>query len=129
LRQVLMNLVLNAQQAMGDGGSITIRVSEDAPSGVGIIEVTDTGPGIPEAMRDKLFKPFQTSKVEGHGIGLALVKRFVDNFGGSVEVESEAGRGTTFRLKLPLAGAADAPVQGVEVVEAAPVEGVPATSR
>jgi signal transduction histidine kinase len=56
-------------------------------------------------MREKLFKPFQTSKAEGHGIGLALVKRFVDNFGGVVEVESAAGRGTTFRLKLPLAGA------------------------
>jgi signal transduction histidine kinase len=105
LRQVLMNLVLNAQQAMGDGGSITVRVGEDGDGGVGIIEVSDTGPGIPEAMREKLFKPFQTSKAEGHGIGLALVKRFVDNFGGSVEVESEAGRGTTFRLRLPLAGA------------------------
>jgi signal transduction histidine kinase len=130
LRQVLMNLVLNAQQAMGAGGSITIRVAEDGGNGMGIIEVTDTGPGIPEAMRDKLFKPFQTSKAEGHGIGLALVKRFVDNFGGSVEVESEAGRGTTFRLRLPLADAARAP----EAVEVVPVvervdEGATATSR
>jgi signal transduction histidine kinase len=132
LRQVLMNLVLNAQQAMGDGGSITIRVGEDAANGMGTIEVADTGPGIPEAIRDKLFKPFQTSKADGHGIGLALVKRFVDNFGGSVEVESEAGRGTTFRLRLPLAGAGDAQAHGVEATEAteaAPVEEVPATSR
>lgn len=132
LRQVLMNLVLNAQQAMGDGGSITIRVREDAANGMGIIEVSDTGPGIPEAMRDKLFKPFQTSKAEGHGIGLALVKRFVDNFGGSVEVESETGRGTTFRLRLPMADA-HVPV-AAEVVDVVPVaervdQGAAATSR
>jgi signal transduction histidine kinase len=100
LRQVLMNLVLNAQQAMGRGGSITIAVGRDEPYGT--IDVTDTGPGIPEEMRARLFKPFQTSKREGHGIGLALVKRFVDNFGGSVTVTSETGRGTTFHLKLPL---------------------------
>jgi two-component system sensor histidine kinase FlrB len=55
-------------------------------------------------MQARLFKPFQTSKKEGHGIGLALVKRFVDNFGGSVGVESQLGKGTTFHLKLPLAG-------------------------
>jgi signal transduction histidine kinase len=103
LRQVLMNLVLNAQQAMGRGGSITIRIGREEGNLFGTIEVSDTGPGIPEEMRAKLFKPFQTSKAEGHGIGLALVKRFVDNFGGSVEVESGAGRGTTFRLRLPLA--------------------------
>jgi signal transduction histidine kinase len=101
LRQILMNLVLNAQQAMGVGGSISIRVGRD--EAYGTIDVTDTGPGIPEEMRARLFKPFQTSKKEGHGIGLALVKRFVDNFGGSVAVESEIGRGTTFHLTLPLA--------------------------
>ena len=85
---------------------------------MGIIEVTDTGPGIPEEMRDKLFKPFQTSKAEGHGIGLALVKRFVDNFGGSVEVESEVGRGTTFRLKLPMAEGIGSAAAMIEPIEA-----------
>ena len=59
--------------------------------------------GIPAEIRDQLFKPFATSKSEGHGIGLALVKRFVDNFGGNVTVDSEAGKGTTFHLRLPLA--------------------------
>jgi signal transduction histidine kinase len=102
LRQVLMNLVLNAKEAMGQGGSIIIRIGREEPFGT--IDVIDTGPGIPEEMRAKLFKPFQTTKKEGHGIGLALVKRFVDNFGGSVTVNSEMGRGTTFHLKLPLAG-------------------------
>jgi signal transduction histidine kinase len=103
LRQILMNLVLNAQQAMGEGGAIIIRIGREDPFGT--IDVRDTGPGIPEEMRARLFKPFQTSKRDGHGIGLALVKRFVDNFGGSVTVESEMGKGTTFHLRLPLADA------------------------
>lgn len=101
LRQVLMNLVLNAQQAMGQGGLITIRIGRREQFGT--IAVSDTGPGIPPEMRERLFKPFATSKKEGSGIGLALVKRFVDNFGGSVSVESELGAGTTFHLRLPLA--------------------------
>jgi len=102
LRQILMNLVLNAQQAMGRGGSIALRIGRDEVFGT--IDLTDTGPGIPPEMLGRLFKPFQSSKKEGHGIGLALVKRFVDNFGGSVSVDSEPGKGTTFHLKLPLAG-------------------------
>jgi len=101
LRQVLINLVINAQQAMGKGGTITITIGQS--DGFGAVSVADTGPGIPPEMRDRLFKPFATSKKEGSGIGLALVKRFVDNFGGSVTVDSEPGHGATFHLKLPLA--------------------------
>jgi signal transduction histidine kinase len=106
LRQVLINLVINAQQAMGKGGTITINIGRS--DGFGTISVADTGPGIPPEMRERLFKPFATSKKEGSGIGLALVKRFVDNFGGSVTVDSEPGHGATFHLKLPLAKPADA---------------------
>jgi signal transduction histidine kinase len=101
LRQVLMNLVLNAQQAMGDRGRVTIRISRDDL--FGLIDISDTGPGIAPDMIDQLFKPFATSKTEGHGIGLALVKRFVDNFGGNITVESQPGAGATFHLRLPLA--------------------------
>jgi len=107
LRQVLMNLVLNAQQAMGRGGRITIALGR--ADGFGTIDVADTGPGIPEEMRDRVFKPFQTTKEGGSGIGLALVKRFVDNFGGNVSVDTEIGKGTTFHLRLPLAADGDAP--------------------
>jgi signal transduction histidine kinase len=106
LRQVLMNLVLNAHQALRGAagqGRISIRITQS--DGFGAIDVADNGPGIAPEMRERLFKPFQTSKSDGHGIGLALVKRFADNFGGSVGVDSELGRGTTFHLKLPLAGA------------------------
>jgi len=118
LRQILMNLVLNAQQAMGKGGSITLRIERE--EGFGRIDLSDTGPGIPEEMRARLFKPFQTSKKEGHGIGLALVKRFVDNFAGSVSVDSEVGRGTTFHLRLPLAS--EERTGGFPVVEQAAAE-------
>ncbi len=105
LRQVLMNLVLNAQEAMGRGGTITVRIAQE--NGMGTISVADTGPGIPEEMRDRLFKPFATSKKEGSGIGLALVKRFADNFGGGVAVDSVEGKGATFTLRLPLFGSGD----------------------
>ena len=113
LRQVLMNLVLNAQQAMGSGGLITITIGREGDYGT--VVVSDTGPGIPPELRERLFKPFNTSKKGGSGIGLALVKRFADNFGGTLSVESEEGRGATFRLRLPLAGsiAADQEPQDV----------------
>jgi len=106
LRQVLMNLIINAQQAMGHGGTITVSVGRE--EAFGTIAVSDTGPGIPPEMLDRLFKPFATSKQDGSGIGLALVKRFVDNFGGTISVESEPGRGASFKLKLPLAEPAKA---------------------
>jgi signal transduction histidine kinase len=108
LRQILMNLVLNAHEAIKSrgsrrtAGSIVLRIG--SADGFGTIDVADNGPGIPPEMRERLFKPFQTTKREGHGIGLALVKRFVDNYGGSVNVDSELNHGTTFHLRLPLAG-------------------------
>jgi signal transduction histidine kinase len=117
LRQVLMNLVINAQQAMGRGGLITITIGKS--DGFASLAVKDTGPGIPDAMKEHLFKPFATSKKEGSGIGLALVKRFVDNFGGSVGVESEPGKGALFTLRLPLAGGVN---EGVVIPYQRPIE-------
>lgn len=114
LRQVLINLVLNAQQAMGRGGLITVAIGRQDEFGT--ISVADTGPGIPEEMRDRLFKPFATSKKDGSGIGLALVKRFVDNFGGSVQVESAPGQGAKFTLRLPLHGQAPSEASGAESI-------------
>lgn len=119
LRQVLMNLVLNAQQAMGEGGSITVTVERQ--EGAGVISVADTGPGIPEEIRDRLYKPFSTTKQGGSGIGLALVKRFADNFGGSVGFESPPGGGTTFRLSLPLHGTIQTQLPPVQPVVASPI--------
>ncbi len=78
LRQVLLNIVLNAQQAMGRLGQITIAIGEEDTKAT--LSISDTGPGIPESVKENLFKPFQSTKTEGTGIGLALVKRFADNF-------------------------------------------------
>src|SRR5207247_794493 len=107
LRQVLINLVGNAAEAIGQKGTITLRarVSDMQLKGrktdVVILEVQDTGPGISEEVRPKLFDPFFSTKERGTGLGLAIAARIADNHGGRLEFDSELGVGTTFRLVLP----------------------------
>jgi PAS domain S-box-containing protein len=102
IEQVLMNLVLNAVQAMKDGGGLTIRTS--VVEGVCLIEVRDTGSGIPPAILPRIFDPFFTTKSEGEGTGLGLSVSLgiVERHGGKILVDSEVGRGTTFTLCLPV---------------------------
>jgi PAS domain S-box-containing protein len=107
LRQVLLNLFTNAGDAMPDGGRLTPRVRPgrlppDRPAVA--IEVTDTGTGIPAAVLPRVFDPFFTTKEEGKGtgLGLAICKRIVDQHHGTLEVESQFGRGTTVRITLPV---------------------------
>jgi len=69
---------------------------------VAVFSVSDTGKGIPPEMMDNLFKPFKTTKSKGTGLGLAIVKRIVNTLGGTVEVESDLGKGTKFRIKVPV---------------------------
>lgn len=100
-RQALLNLLLNAEQAMPDGGEITIaaRIEPDRV----ILDIIDTGCGIePEAM-GRLFRPFYTTRASGTGLGLPTTKRIVEAHGGTIAVESEPGRGTRFSLSLPIA--------------------------
>jgi len=109
LAQALRNLVRNAVQAMGSaGGVVTVRASAHGPVRGPIrqvvISVTDTGPGIPEEIRAKIFTPFFTTKPEGTGLGLALVEKAMAAHGGSVDLESAALRGTTFTLSFPAGG-------------------------
>lgn len=101
-RQALLNLLLNAEQAMPDGGEITIaaRVAADSVT----LDIIDTGCGIEADRIDKIFRPFQTSKPGGTGLGLPTTKRIIEAHGGSIAVESEPGRGTRFSLKLKAAG-------------------------
>jgi len=99
MHRVFSNLVLNALQAMPDGGTLTITAA--ANDGSVAIAVHDTGIGIPEGMKDKLFSPLATGKAKGTGLGLAVVKRIVDAHEGSVTFESEEGAGTTFTVTLP----------------------------
>jgi signal transduction histidine kinase len=101
LRRVLDNLTRNAAQAMPDGGALEVgaeRQGDDA-----VITVSDTGVGLDAPTKARMFEPFFTrGKRGGTGLGLAIVRRIVDAHGGSIEVESAPGRGTTFRVRLPV---------------------------
>jgi PAS domain S-box-containing protein len=100
LHRVFANLLLNATQAMPGGGKLNVDAfSED---GAIAVRVSDTGTGIREDFKDKLFKPLFTGKAKGTGLGLAVVKRIVEAHGGEIIVESEVGKGSTFTVKLPI---------------------------
>ena len=104
IQQVLLNLAMNAQQAMPQGGKVRFITREASDGGVEIV-VEDNGPGIPAAIRERIFEPFFTTKAPGEGTGLGLAISFGilrDHFG-SLTVESEEGRGATFLLRLPAA--------------------------
>ncbi len=103
LRQVLWNLLANASQALGEAGrGGTVRVScEPQPGGGALLAIADDGPGIAPAERARIFTPFFTTKPRGTGLGLAVVQRIVDAHGGSVGVESGAGAGARFTVRLP----------------------------
>ena len=101
IRQVLVNLIGNAADAMESGGTVTVRA---APLGNGdgvVLAVQDEGPGIPEEQRQRIFEPFFSSKFTGTGLGLAIARSLVEQHGGTLEVESELGRGSTFLVLLP----------------------------
>jgi signal transduction histidine kinase len=100
LRQALVNLVVNAVQAMGAGGTLTVRARAEGDGAV--LEIEDTGPGIPEDVRHRIFEPFFTTKAAGTGLGLAVVKRIVDDHHGTIETRRGAAGGTVFAIRLPL---------------------------
>jgi CheY-like chemotaxis protein len=122
LRQVLLNLVLNARDAMPHGGRITVSTKADNRFGAGhsgvSLMVEDTGCGMDDDTRAHLFEPFFTTKSPGHGTGLGLVtvKRIVSEAGGTIGIKSETGRGTGIEVTLP-------------AIEASPVAGTPQQSR
>ena len=99
LHRALSNLVLNALDAMPEGGTITVRTSA-TPEHVRI-EVSDTGSGLTREECERLFTPYYTTKRHGTGLGLAIVQSVVSDHGGSITVDSTPGKGTTFRIDLP----------------------------
>jgi PAS domain S-box-containing protein len=106
---VLGNLISNAYQAMPDGGTLTIGAQTG--NGTIVLSVRDTGCGIPEEDRDRLFEPLFTTKSRGIGLGLATSKSLIEANGGGIEVESQEGRGSAFTITLPTKGAAPGPAR------------------
>jgi PAS domain S-box-containing protein len=100
IKQTLVNLVKNAMQAMTRGGTLTLETGA-GPDGVWV-SVSDTGGGIPAEQLSRIFEPFYTTKKKGSGLGLMIVQRIVRQHRGRIEVESDLGRGTRFRVCLPL---------------------------
>jgi nitrogen fixation/metabolism regulation signal transduction histidine kinase len=99
INRIMVNLVNNAVQAMPNGGKLVIKVYKEANDVV--IDVTDTGTGVSEALKNKLFTPMFTTKARGQGFGLPVVKRMTEALGGTVSFESQEGKGATFIIRLP----------------------------
>jgi signal transduction histidine kinase len=100
IQQALVNLVKNAMHAMTRGGTLALQTGE---AGDGVwVSVSDSGGGIAQEQINRIFEPFYTTKKKGSGLGLMIVQRIVRAHGGRIELESHVGKGTTFRLWLPL---------------------------
>jgi signal transduction histidine kinase/tetratricopeptide (TPR) repeat protein len=110
LREMFLNLIVNACDAMPDGGALDMLIEADQSAKDVVILVEDTGTGMPADMRARAFEPFFTTKGKaGTGLGLVVVRNTVVRYGGSIEVESEEGVGTKFTIRLPLFGGGAAP--------------------
>jgi signal transduction histidine kinase len=105
LKEVFVNLIINACEAMESGGDIVITeketISENGNRTV-VIQVTDDGPGVPKEFQDKILQPFFTTKEEGTGLGLSIVKRIIEEHNGRLDLISEDGGGTTFMITLSI---------------------------
>jgi len=110
LGRMCQNLLLNAIDAMPAGGEVTVRTRSG--DGVARLDITDTGEGLTEEERKRLFTPYYTTKQHGTGLGLAIVQAVVADHEGKIWVESEPGRGTTFHIELPIIGARGASASG-----------------
>ncbi len=103
LKQVFMNLLLNAVDAMREGGTLTMKTRFDQSAHVVRVEISDTGRGVDPEVVDKIFQPFFTTKSKGTGLGLAISKRLVEAHGGRISVVRNTGGGVTFKINLPVA--------------------------
>jgi PAS domain S-box-containing protein len=118
IKQCLINMVKNSMEAMPDGGELTLRCFLRGDSVV--VELSDTGRGIPHENLDQVFNPFFSTKQQGAGLGLAMTKKILGEIGGSVELESEVGKGTTVRLVLAPRMAAEEAGASEVAAQAAP---------
>lgn len=100
-KQALLNLLLNAQQAMPNGGELTVQASADEEEVC--LSLIDTGPGMPPPVLARVFEPFYTTRPGGSGLGLPTARKIIVAHGGTIEAQSEVGRGTKFTIRLPAA--------------------------
>jgi signal transduction histidine kinase len=101
LRQIFINLLLNAHEAMAHGGTITVKTSQDSSSAIEI-SISDTGKGISKDVLEKIFQPFFTTKPKGTGLGLAISKQLIEQNGGTIIAGNNPDGGATFRIKIPV---------------------------
>jgi signal transduction histidine kinase len=104
LTQALLNVILNAADAMPNGGTLTVATSRAADGGAVALEIADDGVGLPPGVRERVFEPFFTTKRDGVGLGLVNTRSVVERHGGSITLEPGAPRGTRAVITLPFAG-------------------------
>jgi two-component system NtrC family sensor kinase len=102
MKQVCLNLLINACEAMEEGGTLTIQSDYRPDTNIVTISVRDTGVGIEEKDRARIFDPFFSTKKKGTGLGLSVVNGIVTRHSGKVEIDSTPGKGTDFRVTLPV---------------------------
>ena len=107
IRQVILNIVLNAAEAMSQGGELRVSSAIDTPHRAVEVRIADTGPGIPDEVRSRVFEPFFTTKKTGTGLGLAIAYGIVERHHGELRIDTARGRGTTFTIRLPIEGLPD----------------------
>ncbi len=98
-KQALLNLFINARQAMPDGGELILTTRRDGPWIV--LDVTDTGVGMSDEVRSRIFDAFYSTRPGGSGLGLPTTRKIIEAHGGSIHVESEPGKGSQFTIRLP----------------------------
>lgn len=108
LQSAFVNLLRNAGEATPSGGEVMVATAREGDAA--LVRITDTGPGIPAEIQPRIFEPYFSTKKNGTGLGLQVVKRVVEEHGGDVTFRSEAGRGTQFTVRLPLRQQADAAI-------------------
>ncbi len=105
MKQAVLNLMLNATQAMTGGGELILKVEQ--VDGQAEITITDTGPGISPELQDQIFQAYYTTKKGGTGLGLPMTRRIAEEHGGTIRLESEMGKGSKFTLSVPSKGPRD----------------------
>lgn len=124
LKQILINLIQNAAEAVRQDGTITLRTSTSVPrrgergEALAVLEVEDTGPGIAPEVQPRIFDPFFTTKASGTGLGLSMAARILEKHRGRLEFQTQPGQGTVFRILLPIAHTEAQPVESVKPTSA-----------